>query len=178
MKKDWYAIQIKNGFENRVLRYLSQLRDKLKLDKRDIEFKVPVEEIVQFKDGQKKIRRKSLWPGYMLIGVSNGELTHKLRTSIVGLPYVTNFVSDRGRIKPLKQDEIDIIFSKSKRTEMPINEFKIGEEVVVTDGPFTEFVGNVSQVDNGQVIIDISIFGSITSIELGVMQVRSNIERQ
>lgn len=176
LKKDWYVLSIKNGYESRILRYLEQLRDKLELKKEEIEFKLLIEESAKIKDGEVKIIQKSLLPGYMLVGVVKSSFTHRLKVGIATLPYVIGFVSDKGKATPLREKEVEEILEQNNRTinNLHIDKFSIGEEIIITDGPFTDFVGNVSKVNNDKLVVDVSVFGSVTSIELGILQVEKS----
>ena len=112
-------------------------------------------------------------PSYVLIEMALDKETSHL---VVSTPGITNFVGAKGKPQPLSQEEVDRIFEQvshqqGEKMEVP---FEVGDAVKVTDGPFTDFSGVVSEVNSerGKVKVMVSIFGRSTPVELDFLQVQ------
>ncbi len=173
MAKQWYVIHTQTGYEDRVK---TSLEGKAKADSfKDLisQVLIPVEQVSEVKAGKKKISQRKFFPGYLLVEM---ELTDETWYLVKSIPGVTGFVGAGSRPLPLKGDEIDTILKQAKEAkEKPTPKviFEKGESVRVTDGPFTNFNGNIEEVNlaKGKVKIMISIFGRATPVELETWQV-------
>src|ERR687884_693123 len=177
MEYRWYAIQTTAGHENKV-RGLLQRR--IEEDPRPPDAKlirqalVPVQEVIEIKNGKKVNVERKLYPGYVLVEmVMNQETLHTIN-SIQG---VIKFVGQERFPQPLRQEEVNRLLGIAEEAaEEPKEEipFLIGQAVEITEGPFTDFSGTVEEVmpDKGKVRVSVSLFGRPTSVELDYLQLR------
>lgn len=173
MAKHWYVIHTQTGYEDRV-KTAVEAKVKAGLAKDAIsQILVPIEQVSEVKAGKKKISQRKFFPGYILVEMELTDETWYLIKSISG---VTGFVGAGSRPLPLKEDEIATILRQAKEAkEKPTPKviFEKGENIRVSDGPFTNFNGTVEEVNaaKGKVKIMISIFGRATPVELETWQV-------
>jgi len=134
---------------------------------------VPSENIVEMKEGKKRVKRKVFFPGYLLINMDESKEAKYLIENIDG---VINFVGANGDPQALKEDEITRIIGEvegREGREVVIAPYIVGDSVKVIDGPFADFSGFVNEVNNEKqkVKVSVSIFGRPTPIELNFLQV-------
>jgi transcriptional antiterminator NusG len=170
----WYVVHAYSGFENSVKERL--LERIARSDMKDLfgEILVPVEEVVEMKGGQKAITKRKFFPGYMLVQM---ELTDESWHLVKSTPKVTGFVGGTGnRPLPITDAEVENILAQVKEGEdkpRPKVLFEVGENVRVKEGPFTDFNGNVEEVnyDKNKLRVSVLIFGRATPVELDFGQV-------
>jgi len=173
MAKRWYVIHTQTGYEDRV-RTAIEAKIKAGLAKETItQVLIPTEQVSEVKSGKKKISQRKFFPGYILVEMDLNDENWYLIKSIQG---VTGFVGAGSRPLPLRDDEVDTILKQAKDAKdkpTPKVTFEKGESVRVTEGPFTNFNGNVDEVNlaKGKVKVMISIFGRATPVELEMWQV-------
>lgn len=176
----WYAIQTTAGHENKVRSLIAQriAQDPRPEGQRLIrQALVPVQEVVEIKNGKKVTVERKLYPGYVLGEmVMNQESLHVIN-SIQG---VIKFVGAGRFPQPLRQDEVNRLLGiveevadTTPKEEIP---FLIGQVVEITEGPFSDFSGTVEEVlaDKGKVKVSVSLFGRPTSVELDYLQLRGH----
>ncbi|MDE1943763.1 MAG: transcription termination/antitermination protein NusG, partial [Betaproteobacteria bacterium] len=135
---------------------------------------VPVEEVVEMKGGQKSISERKFFPGYLLVQM---EMTDESWHLVKSTPKVTGFVGGRAnKPTPITDKEVDnIMHQVQEGVEKPRPKvlFEVGESVRVKDGPFTDFHGNVEEVnyDKNKLRVSVLIFGRATPVELDFGQV-------
>ena len=176
----WYAIQTTAGHENKV-RSLVERRineDPRPADERPIrKALVPVQEVVEIKNGKKVTVERKLFPGYVLVEmISNQETMH----AINNIQGVIKFVGTGREPMPLRQDEVNRLLG----VEAPVSEEAPKEEipflhcqvVEIIEGPFSDFSGTVEEIlpDKGKVRVSVSLFGRPTSVELDYLQLRAH----
>ncbi|MHB8837905.1 MAG: transcription termination/antitermination protein NusG [Gemmatimonadaceae bacterium] len=176
----FYAIQTTSGHENKV-RSLIQRKidaDPAAPDARAIrQALVPVQEVVEIKNGKKVTVERKVYPGYVLVEMETGEDTLHAIGSIQG---VIKFVGKERDPQPLRDDEVRRLLGiADEAEEAPPKEeipFLVGQAVAITDGPFTDFNGVVEEVmpDKGKVRVSVSLFGRPTSVELDYLQLRAH----
>ncbi len=172
----WYALRVFTGKEHRVK---AHIESEIKLN--GIEEKVghiiiPSENIIEMKDGKKRVKNKLFFPGYMLIEMVLDSQTQHI---ISNAPGVVSFVGPKNEPVPLRESEVRAILGKierSKETEAKGKvavPFKVGDPIRVIDGPFNDFTGFVEEVneEKNKVKVNISIFGRPTPVELDFLQV-------
>jgi transcriptional antiterminator NusG len=176
----WYAIQTTAGHENKVR---SLLQRRIEEDPRPAEEKlvrqalVPVQEVVEIKNGKKVTVERKLYPGYVLVEMGLGQEALHLVNSIQG---VIKFVGTGKLPQPLRQDEVnrllgiaEAVSESEPKEEIP---FLLGQVVEITEGPFSDFSGTVEEIlhDKGKVKVSVSLFGRPTTVELDYLQLRGH----
>lgn len=172
--KEWFIIHTYSGFENKVKMSLRQRADAYGMGEKIGEILVPTEEVVEVRDGKKYHTKKKVFPGYVLVNMEmSDEAWHVVRST----PKVTGFLGGGQRPLPMAQDEVDRILNQVTVTkEKPKQkiDYKVGETVKITDGPFSNFTGTVEEVneDRATLKVMVSIFGRATPVELEFHQVQ------
>lgn len=182
MSKRWYILNTYAGYEGKIERTVRTLLDKGELDSSVItDVKVPVEEIVEIKDGKRKTRKDKLLPGYLMLEMDLPEVDWKSTCSrlrrIVG---VSGFVGTDANVRPrpISTEEVKRLLQKSGdiKGEKPVKvkqAYSIGDTVKINDGPFASFSGNIEEIypDREKLIVNVQIFGRATPVEVGMLQV-------
>jgi transcriptional antiterminator NusG len=167
----WYVIHTYSGYEERVKKNLEQRIKTSDVGNEILEIIIPTEEEIEVRGGQKRTVTKKILPGYILVRMSMSDQSWGLVRNTAG---VTGFVSSGNTPVPLKADEVSRIL-KQMEAEIPKVKigFRKGQGVRVIDGPFTDFVGAVDEVnsDKGKVKVLLSLFGRETPVELDFLQV-------
>lgn len=170
----WYTLHVYSGFENSVREKLQERIDRADMQAQFGEILVPVEEVVEMKSGQKSITKRKFFPGYIFVQM---ELTDESWHLVKSTPRVTGFVGGSGnRPVPITDKEVENIRAQVKEGEdkpRPKVLFEVGESVRVKEGPFTDFNGNVEEVnyDKNKLRVSVLIFGRATPVELDFGQV-------
>jgi len=178
MAKRWYIIHTYSGHENKVKAALEIKVKNLGLIEDVSDVKIPTVEVVEVKDGKKKIKSKKVFPGYVLVRMELNDTTWSV---VKGVPGVTNFVGAFGtnKPKPLSDSEVASLFDSlggeqtaGEKTAITVD-FSIGEHVKVIDGPFNNFTGVVEEVypEKGRLKVKVEIFGRGTPVDLDFLQV-------
>ena len=170
---NWYTLRVISGKEEKIKENILFELDFKKLSSEVDDIMVPSENIVEMKEGKKRVKRKVFFPGYLLINMSESKEAKYLIENTDG---VINFVGANGDPQMLKEDEITRIIGEvegREGREVVIAPYKVGDSVKVTDGPFADFSGFVNEVNNEKqkVKVSVSIFGRPTPIELNFLQV-------
>lgn len=169
-EKHWYVVTTYSGHENKVKEYLQRRIETMGLQDLIEEVIVPEVEETSI-DG--KVKKKKIFPGYVLIKM---EITDDAWYIVRNTPNVTGFVGSSGggaKPIPLLPEEIDDIFYQMGLNEVVVD-FKIGDQVIILNGPFKDNVGNVQQVDTDKKTVEvlINLFGRDTPTELNISQVK------
>ena len=180
MEYRWYAIQTTAGHENKVR---SLLQKRIEDDPRPAEQKlirqalVPVQDVIEIKNGKKVTVERKLYPGYVLVEMGMSQEALHVVNSIQG---VIKFVGSGKLPQPLRQDEVnrllgvvEAVGETGAKEEIP---FLIGQVVEITEGPFSDFSGTVEEVlsEKGKVKVSVSLFGRPTSVEMDYLQLRGH----
>ena len=170
----WYILHVRTGQEEKVKTILiNQQEEDTNAIKQVV---IPKEEISDMSHGEKKIKTRRFWPGYILIEVDelkeNEIVWHMIRKT----PGVLGFLGAGQNPVPLSQEETEKILSEieeRKSKPIPKVEFEVGDKVEITDGPFVNFSSIVEEVyHNAQRLkVSVSIFGRATPVELNYWQV-------
>jgi len=157
------------------------LVDKGGLKDRIFDVKVPAEEVVEVKDGKKRVTSKKFLPGYILVEMDLPDQGWKETCmAIRAIPGVTGFVGSNRNQKPqaISQEEARSILAKTgeikaDRIMKPRQSFSVGEMVRIVDGPFDSFTGNIEEVntEKGKLRVMVGIFGRSTPVEVDFLQV-------
>lgn len=173
MEKNWYVIHTYSGFEGRVKASLEERVKTLGLEEKIGKVLIPTEEVVEIKDGKKRVSTKKFFPGYVLVEMSMDEEVQQL---VKSTPKVTGFLGGAEKPSPLSQHEVDVLLKQMDEGVAPTREktqFDKGDQVRIIDGPFLGFNGVVDEinVDQSKVKVLVSIFGRSTPVELSFLQV-------
>jgi transcriptional antiterminator NusG len=170
---NWYTLRVISGKEKKIKETLLFELDYQNLSIEVGDILVPSENIVEMKEGKKKIKNKVFFPGYILIQMSDSKEARFLVENTNG---VISFVGPNNEPQALKESEITRILGEvegREGREIVIAPYKIEDSVKVTDGPFADFTGFVTEVNDEKqkVKVLVSIFGRSTPIELDFLQV-------
>jgi len=172
-ERAWYAIHTYSGYENKVKSHLEARIASMDMREKIFRAIVPMEEEVESKQGQRRTVQRKVCNGYVLVErVMSDEAWYVVRNT----PGVTSFVGSGNRPVPLHENEIKSILKQvTKETDKPKAKisFSKGQSVRVIDGPFTEFIGTVSDInmDRNKVTVLVSFFGRETPVILDFLQV-------
>ena len=168
----WYVVHTTSGHETRVAQTLKQRVETMKLTEKVFEILVPTQDRVIIRSGKKSTIKEKIFPGYMLVKmVVDDNSWLAVRTT----PGGTGFVGAGNKPTPLSTAEVENI---QKFVTTPAKRFKtkfsVGEAVKITDGPFSDFLGTINEMDEekGKVKVLVSIFGRETPVELDFLQIQ------
>lgn len=169
--KSWYAIHTYAGYEDAVARNLKQRIESMGMEDKIFSVLVPKEKKIKIKNGRRQTVEEKIYPGYVLVEmVVTDDSWYVVRNT----PRVTGFVGSGITPTPLSEGEIRLL---QKRIGIEEPKYKIdvatGDAVRITDGPFKEYDGKVSEVDEerGKVKVLVSLFGRETPVELDFLQI-------
>ena len=170
---NWYTLRVISGKEKKIKESLLFELDYQNLSVEVGDILVPSENIVEMKEGKKKIKNKVFFPGYILIRMSD---TKEARFLVENANGVISFVGPNNEPQALKESEVTRILGEvegREGREIVMAPYKIEDSVKVTDGPFADFTGFVTEVNDEKqkVKVSVSIFGRSTPIELDFLQV-------
>ena len=174
MTKRWYVVHAYSGFEKSVQRALIERITRAGMQEKFGQVLVPVEEVIEMKNGQKSISERKFFPGYVLVEMEmNDESWHLVKST----PKVTGFVGgSANKPTPISEKEVEKIMQQMQdgvEKPRPKVLFEPGEIVRVKDGPFTDFHGSVEHVnyEKNRLRVSVTIFGRATPVELEFGQV-------
>jgi transcriptional antiterminator NusG len=173
---DWYVIHSYAGYEKKVKGNLANRIQSLNMEDYIFQIEVPEEEIMEIKNGQRKMVKRNIYPGYVLVRM---ELTDESWTAVRNTPGVTGFVGNAHHPSPLSMDEVEKILAprpvkKSDKPDIKVVDFEVGESVTVMDGPFATLPASISEImpEQAKLKVLVSIFGRETPVELSFNQVQ------
>jgi transcriptional antiterminator NusG len=169
----WYIVHTYSGFEAKVKESLKQRVDAMGMGAEIEDILIPTEEVVEVRDGKKTRSTRKFFPGYVLVKMTMSDRAWHV---VKNTPKVTGFVGTGNKPVPLSKSEVDRIvrqISVAAEKPKPKLEFSIGETVRITDGPFSNFTGQVDEVneDRSTLKVMVTIFGRATPVELKFLQV-------
>ncbi|MEA2497919.1 MAG: transcription termination/antitermination protein NusG [Actinomycetota bacterium] len=168
----WFVIHTYAGYENKVKTNLGSRIQSMNVEEKVFEVVIPMEDVMEIKQGKKQIVQKKVFPGYLLVRMY---LDDDAWRAVRETPGVTGFVGSGAKPVPLSDREVDKILQvKPEQKKLkPRLEFEEGESVRVTSGPFANFTGSISEinVDQSKLKVLVNIFGRETPVELGFDQV-------
>jgi transcriptional antiterminator NusG len=173
MAARWYVLHVHSGFEKKVAQSIREQAKQTGLEDRIEQVMVPVEEVVEMRRGAKVQSERKFFPGYVLLMMDmNDETWHLVKNT----PKVTGFLGDKGKPIAITEAEANrILHQIEEGVERPKPSiiFEVGEQVRVSDGPFTSFNGLVEEIDEerARLKVSVSIFGRSTPVELEYTQV-------
>jgi len=170
----WYVVHAYSGMEKAVERNILERINRAGMQDKFGRILVPMEEVVEIKNGQKRTTERKFFPGYVLVEMVMDDDTWHL---VKHTNKVTGFVGGaKNRPAPISEEEVmKIVNQMQEGSEKPRHkvEFEVGEYVRVKDGPFTDFNGTVEEVnyEKNKVRVAVTIFGRSTPVELEFSQV-------
>jgi transcription termination/antitermination protein NusG len=169
----WYVVHTYAGYENKVKQNLASRVRSMAVEDRIFEVVIPMEDVIEFKNGRKVVVQKKVFPGYLLVRMGlDDDAWYVVRNT----PGVTGFVGSGAKPTPLSRREVeDILGSGETEVGAPVEkkvrprlEYEVGEQVRVVTGPFADFNGLISEidVDRSKLKVLVNIFGRETPVEL------------
>jgi transcription termination/antitermination protein NusG len=175
---DWYVIHSYAGYENRVKANLENRTTSLNMEEYIFQVEVPMEEVSEIKNGQRRQVRRVRIPGYVLVRM---DLTDESWGAVRHTPGVTGFLGHAHQPVPLSLDEVFSMLAptlqpseaKAKPADVQVIDFEVGQSVTVMDGPFETLPATISEInaDAQKLKVLVSIFGRETPVELSFGQV-------
>ena len=177
IKRRWYAIHAHSGQESNVRKSLQAVAEQTGLGDVLANVLVPMEEVAEIKSGQKRVSKRKYFPGYVLVQLPehperNAELWHLIKNT----SGVTGFIGSRTVPVPLEDAEVNAILEEirgERERPKPKVKFESGERVKIIDGPFSNFMGNIDEInlERGRLKVMVEIFERLTSVEVEFWQV-------
>jgi transcriptional antiterminator NusG len=169
----WYVVHTYAGYENKVKQNLASRVRSMAVEDRIFEVVIPMEDVIEFKNGRKVVVQKKVFPGYLLVRMGlDDDAWYVVRNT----PGVTGFVGSGAKPTPLSRKEVeDILGTGATEVGAPIEkkvrprlEYEVAEQVRVVTGPFADFNGLISEidVDRSKLKVLVNIFGRETPVEL------------
>lgn len=170
--RSWYVIHTYSGYEDNVARNLRQRIESMGMEDKIFDVIVPREKKIQVKNGKRQTIEERLFPGYVMV---NMIVTEDSWYVVRNTPNVTGFVGSGTTPSPVAKEEVDRLFKRMGEAEPKYKlDIKIGDSVKIMDGPFKDFDGKVSEVNEarGTVKVLVNVFGRETPVELDFLQVK------
>jgi transcriptional antiterminator NusG len=174
MEKNWYVVHTYSGYENKVKANLEKRVESMAMQDKIFRVIVPEEEETDIKNGKKKVVKRKVFPGYVLVElVMTDDSWYVVRNT----PGVTGFVGSAGagsKPSPLLPEEVSGILKHMGVDERRIDiDFSVGEMVKVKEGPFANFEGNIEDIDRdkAKIRVLVNMFGRDTPVELDFTQI-------
>ena len=176
MAHQWYSIQTYAGSERSVKAAIENLIEEHGLQEAVAEVIVPTEDVIEVKNGKKKITERSLYSGYVF---ANIDLSTEVQHMIQSIARVSGFIGEANHPTPLSENDINVILDRVRNRAAPKPKvfFESGEMVRIVDGPFANFTGTVDEYDleHGTLKLNVSIFGRSTPVDIAYTQVEKII---
>lgn len=173
----WYVVHTQSGYEKKVKQNLEARIQSMNMEERIHEVVIPMEDVVEFKQGKKQVVSKKMFPGYLLVRCQlNDDSWYVIRNT----PGVTGFVGQGAKPSPLPRRDVEAFLQVKPEGEeatpkrgKPRLEYDMGETVRVKEGPFADFSGEIIELNEDQLKVKVlvNIFGRETPVELEFSQV-------
>ncbi len=182
MAKGWYILHTYSGYEDKIERTIRSMVENGDLSSEVIlDVKIPVEDVVEVRDGKKRTVSKKFLPGYIMIELDLPDLGWKPTCSAIRrIQGVTGFVGTNSNVRPrpISSDEAVALLQKTgeikgERSARVKQTFSVGEQVKIIDGPFISFSGSIEEVnlEKNKLRVTVGIFGRATPVEVDLTQV-------
>ena len=164
----WYVVHTYSGYENKVKANIDKTIENRHLEDQILEVRVPMEDVEEMKNGQKKLVQKKMFPGYVLINMVMNDDTWYVVRNTRG---VTGFVGPGSKPVPLTEEEMDRLGIQNVTLQI---DFEEGDSVVVTGGVWKDTVGVVQSINEAKqiVTINVELFGRETPVEISFAEVK------
>ena len=172
----WFVVHTQSGYEKKVKQNLEARVQSFDMEDKIYEVVVPMEDVTEFRNGQRVVVQKKMFPGYLLSRCRrNDDVHHMIRNT----PGVTGFAGPGGKPSPLRRKEVDNFLAVKKDGDEPQRKIKprllyeLNESVRIKEGPFADFQGQIVEINEEQLKIKVlvNIFGRETPVELDFAQV-------
>ena len=172
----WFVVHTQSGYEKKVKQHLAARVQSFDMEDKIYEVVVPMEDVTEFRNGQRVVVQKKMFPGYLLIRCRrNDDVHHMIRNT----PGVTGFAGPGGKPSPLRRKEVDNFLAVKKDGDEPQRKIKprllyeLNESVRIKEGPFADFQGEIVEINEEQLKVKVlvNIFGRETPVELDFAQV-------
>ena len=171
-QKNWYVIHTYSGYEDAVAKNLKQRIESLGMEDKIFNVIVPKEKKIKIKDGKRKVQEEKIYPGYVLVEMI---VTDDSWYVVRNTPNVTGFVGAGTTPVPVSLSEIEIL-KKKMGVETPQYKIdvEVGDAIKIVDGPFKDFDGKVSEIDQerGKIKVLVNMLGRDTPVELDSLQIK------
>lgn len=164
----WYVLHTISGYENVAKENLERVAEKNNLQDRIFDIIIPMEEVIEEKDGKKIVVQRKVMPTYILVKMIYGDdIWHR----VVGTRGITGFVGPKGRPLPLTEDEIVTMRLEVPKVDVTIEAM---DEVEILDGPLNGQIGKVITADlkNNKIKVNVEMFGRDTPVDVTLEQIR------
>ena len=171
-QKRWYIIHTYSGYENKVKKDLEKRIEYMNMADKIFRIEVPQKTITKVKDGKKQDREEKIFPGYVLVEMIMDDDSWYVVRHTAG---VTKFVGAGKKPSPAKDSEIKKIIHRTQNQVTKIElDVKVGDQIRIVSGPFSEFMGEITEVypDKSKIRANVSIFGRETPVELEYKQIQ------
>lgn len=184
MAKRWYVVHTYSNFEKKVAAALRERAATSGFAGQVIEVRVPVEEVVEVRQGKKINSERKFFPGYVLLQVETGDnsegISDELYHMVKSIPRVTGFLGVENKPTPLSQSEVERIDRQVQEgidRPKPAIIFEVGEQVRVSEGPFASFTGVVEDVDieRARLKVAVRVLGRLTPVNVEYSQVEKKL---
>jgi len=172
----WYVVHTQSGYEKKVKQNLEARTQSMNAEDKIFEVVIPMEDVVEFKNGRKVVVQKKVFPGYLLVRCDmDDDSWYVIRNT----PGVTGFVGQGAKPSPLPRRDVESFLQvkiegdePTKRSK-PRLEYEVGESVRVKEGPFADFSGQIAEINADQLKLKVlvNIFGRETLVEMDFSQV-------
>jgi transcription termination/antitermination protein NusG len=172
----WFVVHTQSGYEKKVKQNLEARISSMNMEERIFEVVVPMEDVIEFKNGKKVVVQKKMFPGYLLVRCRlDDDSWYVIRNT----PGVTGFVGQGNKPSPLPRRDVDMFLQvklegeDTPKRQKPRLEYEVGETVRVREGPFADFSGEIIEINEDQLKLKVlvNIFGRETPVELEFSQV-------
>lgn len=163
----WYVVHTYSGYENKVKANIEKTVENRGMQDQIFEVSVPLQDVVEMKDGQKKTVQRKVFPGYVLLNmIMNDETWYVVRNT----RGVTSFVGPGSKPVPLTDAEVRSMGIGSRVENLDV---AVGDSVRVATGPFADSVGQIKEINTNKrtLVVSLSIFGRETPVELDFAQI-------
>ena len=173
----WYVVHTQSGYEKKVKQNLEARISSMNMEESIHECVIPMEDVVEFKNGKKQVVQKKVFPGYLLVRCDMSDDSWYV---IRNTPGITGFVGQGAKPSPLPRRDVENFLTVKDETEevatkrgKPRLEYEQGETVRVKEGPFADFSGEIVEINEDQLKVKVlvNIFGRETPVELEFSQV-------
>lgn len=169
-KKQWFVVHTYSGYENKVKMNLERRTETMNMEDYIFRVIVPMEDEVQIKDGVRKVVKRKVYPGYVMVEMVMTDDSWYVVRNTSG---VTGFVGTGSKPVPLGETEVQMILRQMGYTDANVRyDYEVGEKVRVIDGSFSGVVGTVQEInpEKDRIKVQVDMLGSVASVDFDYLQ--------